>query len=95
MPASRPAGEESFSYNTYGVVLAQICLGLTDFLPLGIRVLGHVHQLAEIFRCLLAIACAVGSTAGSPERTVAIGRLLERRLEFVQGSCWLDRKSVV
>src|SRR6266404_6291149 len=81
--------EESFSCTTYSIVSARICLGLADFLPLGICVLGQVHQLAEVFGCLLAVACAVGSAGNSPECTEAVGGLLERGLELVQGSCGL------
>src|ERR1700737_2804554 len=48
--------EESFSCTTYSIVSARICLGLADFLPFGICVLGQVNQLAEVLRCLLAVA---------------------------------------
>src|SRR6202163_1217862 len=87
--APGPTAEESFSYTTYSIVSARICLGLADFLPFGICVPGQVHQLAEVLRCLLAVACAVGSAGSSPERAEAVGGLLERGLELVQGSCGL------
>src|ERR1700738_5594045 len=78
--------EESFSCTTYSIVSARICLGLADFLPFGICVPGQVHQLAEVLRCLLAVACAGGSAGSSPERAEAVGGLLERGLELFQGS---------
>src|SRR5882757_7253625 len=48
--------KESFSCTTYSIVSARVCLGLADFQPLGIRVLGQINQLAEVLRCLLAVA---------------------------------------
>src|SRR3982074_3833463 len=86
-----PTAEESFSCTSYSIVPARVCLGLADFLSLGICVRGQVRQLSEVLRCLLAVACAIGSTASSPERAEAVGGLLERGVEFVQGSCRLPR----
>ena len=37
------------------------------------------------------VACTVGSTGGSPERSETVGGLLERGLELVQGGCGLPR----
>src|ERR1700730_5206502 len=87
--ALSPTTEELFSYTTYRIISARVCLGLTDFLPLRISVLGQVHQLAEVLGCLLAVTRAVGSAGGSPERAEAVGGLLERSLELVQGGCGL------
>src|SRR5882724_1918919 len=88
--SSRPDGcwalgqtaKELFSCRTYRVVLARICPGHTDFLPLRIGVAGQVHQLAKIIGGLLPVACAVGSAGGSPKRAEAVGRLLECSLEL-------------
>src|SRR6202163_3340989 len=87
--APGPTAEESFSCTTYRIVSARVCLCLADFVPLGIRVLGQIHQLAEVLRCLLAVACAVGGAGSSPERAEAVGGLLEPDLELGQGSCGL------
>src|SRR6266404_6934596 len=63
----------------------QECPRFMDFLPLGIGILGQVHQFAEVFGCLLAVACAIGSASGSPVRAEAVGRLPERGLILGQG----------
>ena len=47
------------------------CLGLPDFLPLGIGVLGQVHELAVVLGCLLAIARRIRGTGNSQERAVS------------------------
>src|SRR6266480_2383699 len=87
--APGPTAEESFSCTAYGIISARVCLGLTDFLPLRVSVLGQVHQLAKVIGGLLAVTCAVGSAGGSPERAEAVRRLLKRDLELVQGRCGL------
>src|SRR5215472_12974948 len=86
--ASSQTAEESLSCTTYSVI-PQICLGLTDFLPLSVGVLGQLKQLAEILGCLLAVVGTVGSPRRSPEPAETIGGLLERSLELVQGGCRL------
>src|SRR5690349_1313733 len=93
---SRPDGRalaretrKSFSRSAYRIVLARVCPGLTDFLPLRVSVAGQVHQLAKVIGGFLTVAYAVGSAGGSPERAEAIGRLLERGLELSQGGCGL------
>ena len=80
-----------FSRTTYRVVLARICLGYTDFLPLRIGVAGQVHQLAKVLGGFVVITCAVSGAGGSPEHAEAVGGLLERDLELVQGSSGLPR----
>src|SRR5260370_26236795 len=86
MPGVGQTAEDSFSCPTSGIVSVGVCLGLTDFLPLGIGILGQVYQLAEILGCLQAVTCAFGSAGGPRERAEAVGGLLERSLELVQGS---------
>src|SRR5207244_3008745 len=45
----------------------QECLGLTGFLPLGIGVLGQVHQLAEVLGCLRPAPSVAGTRGGPPD----------------------------
>src|SRR6266404_3568193 len=85
------ATRQLFSCGTCRIVLARVCPGLTDFLPFRISVLGQVHQLAKVIGGFLVGTCAVGSAGGSPERAEAVGGLLERDLELVQGSRGLPR----
>src|SRR5262245_29018099 len=59
-------------------------LGLPYFLPLGIGVLGEVYELAKIFSGLRSVAHRIGRACGTPESAVAVGRLLESGLVFLQ-----------
>src|ERR1700704_4215806 len=59
-------------------------LGLPYLLPLGIRVLGEVYQLAKILRGLRSVAHRIGRACGTPESAVAVGCVLERGLIFLQ-----------
>src|SRR2546423_14874558 len=62
----------------------QECLGLSDFRPLGIGILGQVGQLAEIVRSFLTVACRLGRTCSARECAEAVRGLLERGLELFQ-----------
>src|SRR5262249_29166733 len=64
----------------------QECLSLANVLSLGIGILGEVDELAEVLRCLLAVACRIGGAGGSPVRAEAVGGLFEGGLELCQGS---------
>src|SRR5258707_8080021 len=59
-------------------------LRLPHFLPLGIGVLGEVYELAEILGRLRTVAHRVGGARGAEERAVAVGRVLERGLVFLE-----------
>src|SRR5215467_13699662 len=63
------------------------CLCLADFLSFGIGVLCEVGELAEVLGCLLAVACGIGGAGSAPVSAEAVRGLLERGLEFGQGSC--------
>src|SRR5262245_51075578 len=58
--------------------------GLPHFLPLSIGVLGEVYELAEILRSLRSVAHRIGRACGTPESAVAVGRVLERGLVFLE-----------
>jgi hypothetical protein len=67
------------------------CLGFLRFRPLGIGILRQVHELAVELGRLLAISRRIRGTGNAQEGAVAVGGLLERRLEFVQGGSRLAR----
>src|SRR5215468_7256929 len=81
----------AFVYRTILSFLRQECLGLADFLPLGIGVFCELHELAEIFGRLLAVACTVGGAGGAPVCAKAVWSVLERGLVLPQGSRGLSR----
>src|SRR5437016_5080642 len=62
----------------------QECLGLPNLRPLGIGVPGEIYELAEILGSLCPIAHRIGGARGAPESAVAVGRLLECDLVFLQ-----------
>src|SRR5882757_4606690 len=85
------ATRQLFSCSTCRIVLARVGPGLTDFLPLRVSVFGQIHQLAKVLGGFLVVTCAVSGAGGSPEHSEAVGGLLERDLELVQGSSGLPR----
>src|SRR5262249_53740195 len=59
-------------------------LGLPHFLPLGISILSEVYALAKTLRGLRSVGHRIGRACGTPESAVAVGRLLESGLVFLQ-----------
>src|ERR1700751_1331776 len=64
-------------------------LGLTDFNPIGVGVLGQLHELAIVGRGLVLLLCSLCGLCRAVQAAQSVGRRLERSLVFVQCLCRL------
>ena len=72
-------------------LLARNALGLARFGPLAVAVPGELGDLAVVLGSLVAVARAVCGARHSEQRAIAVGRLPQRSLEFLQRGSRLTR----